>query len=303
MKKTLLVILTLILSNISCELLQIKSEDITALLPWETDVPGWKIKSPAVKYTEKNIGEYSQGDVNLFKLYGLNELAVCTYYSISNAEKEITVSILRMNSPLNSFGILSMERSDSVSAAEVCDDSYTNEKGLFYRKGKFYVKINRAGEISIDDLNTFGKTVCVKLCNEADKLPDYISLFNSDTSRINLVYHINDIDDIPGIKNIYVLKTTILDKPVSVFFTKRDSGYDTIGEFSRLLKETKDPFILSSAEKSQIAFKKKGDSDFIFISVYKEWIYGVLSTDSMVNGKRIINYLYEGILEFEKKKK
>ena len=113
-------------------------------------------------------------------------------------------------------------------------------------------------------------------------------LTQSKSGRSGLVYKKQGDDDIPALKNIFI-KKIVFQKPENIFFAKRDSAYVANNEFSGLLKAQ---FVLTGANFTRTAFKKINDSGFIFISIYKEWIYGVLVAENLSEGEKIQNYLY-----------
>ncbi len=285
--------------NFSCSIFKISSENDLEILPRETEVPGWKIELPPKRYTRSDINEYLKGTTTQYEKYDFRELIVAGYISVDNSSMKISAEIYRMSSPLNAFGILSYERGFNHKDAKICGNSYSTPKGFFARKGAYYIRIiaNKEYENALDDFTVFAQLICNNIKIEKEVMPDYLSLFGNNGLK-DLVYRIDEYPAFPELRNFFVRRTKISGKKRSIFFAKRDSRYDSFQEFSNLLKDKDNPFILSSTEEMQIAFQEKGNRGFTFISVYSEWIFGIISANSMTEGKKIINFLYEDLLEF-----
>ncbi len=300
MKRLHSIITSCLFLFLSCNIFQTSSDVNAGLLPNEFDVPGWRIVLSIKGYTEIDIHEYLKKDSNLYEKYGIKELRVAKYRRVDDYTRDITAEIYRMNSTLNAFGIFSFERVFEHNNLEICGNAYSKPGGIFTRKGSYYIKVeaNREYEGAIDDLVIFTQLICDNIRAEENGLPEYITLFGDNTLN-NLVYGIDGHPEFPQLKNFFIKKIDIIGEKRFIFFLKRDSSYETLTEFSNILKDKKNPFVLSSAEELQIAFQKKGKRDFLFISVYKEWFFGVISATSMLEGKKIVNQLYNELLEFE----
>ena len=287
-----------------CALLQPNKEKIEDLIPRETEIPGWRIELSPKIYNSKNIHEYFKNEEQrkLFSTYGLKELCIAKFKSFSSPTKEIKVEIFHMNSPLNAFGILSMGRANLSKKEDICEDSYSTAQGIFLRKGNYYIRIKSSTEYdnSLNDFKIFSNIVCDKIKNAFEPLPGYISLFGGD-ERISIKYQIEGDTRIQSLKKIFTGNLGLFGAYRTIFFAKRDSSYISIGEFSNLLKDGNNPYILSTAEKIQTAFHKINYNEIIFISVYKEWIFGVLDAENMVEGEKIINYMFNELLNFLQK--
>jgi hypothetical protein len=285
----------------SCGLFQ-TSDKSDVLLPRETEIPGWRLEGSINEFTTDNLPEYlKEPDKNLLNTYGFKELYSAKYKKISKENKEITVEIFTMDSPLNAFGILSIEKIQDSKDENICENSYSTSLALISRKENHYIKIKSGSEYpdSNSDLEIFLKIICDKIKN-SNPLPRYLTLFEKKDMEKSLVYRVEGYPKFQILKQVFTRKTDIFGKNKTVFFGKRESGYISMGEFSNLLKDKEKRFILSSAGDSRTAFLKLNDNDFIYISVYKEWIFGIMDAESMVEGEKTINYLYNDLKEFIK---
>ena len=279
------------------------------LLPRETEIPGWVISESQSDFTAETVAEYIKNpeEIRLLSLYGFNKLSVSKYKTLSSPEKEIAIEIYRMDSSINSFGILGMmrpenaadtESSTGYSTSDGCRISYihpySTPEGIFFTKGAYYIKILYTMKgISINDLNMFSKIICENI-KEDNPLPGYLSLFADKDGTV--IYNIEGLQKFPGVKKIFVKKVRLFEKTGTVFFARRNSPDISAGEFSNLLKNRQ--FTLSSAGDSRTAFTKISDEEYIFVSVFREWIFGTVDAESISYGEKTQAYLLNKIKEF-----
>ncbi len=292
-------LLLFIFNLLSCTVFQTDTEKTEDLLPREIELPGWRAAADPKIFNSTNIQKYikTQEEIRLLDVYEFQELSIAKYCSLSNPDKTITVEIFKMNSSLNAFGILSIQRSDEAMKEEICEDSYSTEQNLFARKNNYYIRIQDVCKYAgaKTDNKLFLKTICIKI-KSTMRLPDYLSLFGGKEDRMSLIYMTEGHPKLFKIKNIFSRKTEIEGKTKTIFFAKRNSNNNSLREFSSLLKDNQ--YILSTASEIQVAFLKTREDNFIFISVYKEWIFGIFDAATMAEGEKTINYLYNNLYKF-----
>ncbi len=298
-------VLVLLISSLSCNLVQTMTGEDDTFLPEETDVPGWRLSKPGAEYTAKDIESYLKDEdkAALYKTYGFKKLRAAEYKSFSTPEKTIKAEIFQMSSSLNAFGILTDEMPYDTGKSSLCDDSFSGAQGIFARKGHYYIRIGSFTQYNnaLNDYKMFLNAVCDKIKTGAEPLPAELALFGRN-DKLSIKYKIKGNTELQAIKNVFTKKMDFKGTPAIIFWGKRNSGYISLGEFSGLLKDKNKPFIISSAGKSQTAFYKTDDNEFIFVSVYKEWIFGVLDATDMAKGEEIIAYMFNEILNFSNKK-
>ena len=298
MNKILSIIPTLLFAINSCATFQIHSDKTEDLLPRETEIPGWRIDISPKNYSVKYLQGYIKNpeENRLFNLYGIEELSVAKYKNISTPSKQITIEIFKMNSVINAFGILSIEKDEEYKETKMCDDSYTNNEVTLARKSNYYIKIKSIDyPESLADQELFCKLICDKMKNTSDALPAYLSLFEKKDGRSHLRYLIEGYPKLPELQNIFSRKIELTGKTRTIFFAKRDTSYLSLGELSNLLKNKERQFIMSGAGDLQIAFYKIKEKEFIFVSVFKEWIIGIFDAESISEGERTINILHNDL--------
>ena len=301
MRKITVTFSLIIIILLSCSILtKNKNFEESAFVPGDTDVPGWRIMPDKTKtYGRENIGEALKEKSAVYEKYGFRELITAEYTRVDDSEKIINIEIYRLNNSLNAFGIFSFEREFMYNDSNVCGNSYEGINAFFARKGGFYIKVNsnKSYKRMSKDLTAFGEAVCGRIVIEERPLPDYIVLFGNNRLK-DVIYRAVELPVLPELNTFFLRKKNISEKTKIVFFAKRITYIDSYKEFSKLLTLDSNPFILINTEKSQVAFRKNSDNDLLFISLYNEWLFGVISAGSISEGRDIINILFDELIEF-----
>lgn len=261
-------------------------------LPRETDVPGWEITGQYRTGSMKKIGRMSP----LYAEYDPAELAVSEYCRLSDTSRTIRVELVRFNSPLDSFGLYSRERGLNPSGSFDGDSAYSREGTLYSHAGRYYLKItgrNLDGQES-DAPGQFRSVVLNNLDHQPgdEILPDSLFVFSPDRSTRDIVYYKNGVAGIPGMKNVSVMRRLLAGKNHSVIYAKMATAFDAEQEFNAVLKTAGSPFMLSRIGSIPAAVRIVSDAEYLLVSHYKQWIFGVMDADTMNEGNKLIIYLY-----------
>jgi hypothetical protein len=268
------------------------------MLPRETEIPGWGIMENSVRYTT-DIAEYFGGDVERYKNYGLEELIVAKYRTIHD-HSILTVEIFHMSSALNAFGIFSFERGFSGDESGLEWTAFLSARGLFFIRESYYIRLkidNRENRFKRELLMIAG-IIYERIFRGGSGLPEYIGLFNSKNYLNNLIYYRGAYPELPLLKNIFLRKKQVRDREYLVFFKRSDSTSRALRIFDRLINNKKQPFIATEYGRIKIAFHRESIERHIFISQYREWLFGVLYADDIREGRDIIMILYRELLGF-----
>ena len=167
---------------------------------------------------------------------------------------------------------------------------------FFIRKGRYYLKITsqNLGEQESDAPEQFRSVVANNLKNLPgdELLPDSLFLFSDGRSTRDIIYYKNGIDTIPGIKNVSVMRRTLAGKKHDIIFLKTSSAFDAEQEFQNVLKAGGKAFMLSRIGTIPAAVRIISNTEYLLVSHYKQWIFGVMDADTMNEGNRLIIYLY-----------
>jgi hypothetical protein len=297
----MIILFTLIPLLNSCSFLP-RVPTIVDILPRETDVPGWDIAQQYRTSSVKKIGELNA----IYAEYDPAELIAAEYTRISDATKTVRLEIIRFRTALDSFGMYSRDRGlDGPGRAEG-DEAGRSEGSVFFRQGKYYVRIQgeRLDAQESGAIEQFRGVVSqnLKIKGRDEALPDALFLFSPDRSTRDIVYYKKGIDAVPGLMNLSVMRRALAGKKVDVLYTKMATILDAEQQFHAILKTGGDAFILSKIGSLETAIRIISDTEYLIVSHYKQWIFGVRNADTMNEGNRIIIYLFGEIkAKIEKK--
>jgi hypothetical protein len=276
---------------LSCSIFQTTSPAIVELLPRDTDVPGWGQQSPYYFTTPEKVSLFSGN----YPLYHVSEIVLAQYQSISSSDVMIEVYILKSDTPLNAFGIYSLDRGFSQ-LRYARDNEYFTDSGLYFRNGEYYVKLlaQNSDDVRKNDLILFKDVITAKLGPVASKaaLPQWMYTFSPSKSLADLVYYINGTPLIPELHDLFVRKRTIEGKDLYIFFMKGGTKYETSNLLLEIFKSSQPNFMLSKTGSVQVGLKENPEGGYLYIAYRNEWIYGVLNAESISMGNKIMITLY-----------
>ena len=110
---------------------------VLALLP---QVAGWKTIEEPKSYGPESLFEYIDGAAEAFINYDFLELGLGQYQK-PGSPATMTVEIYDMGSPLNAFGIYSIERYPESRFLAIGTQGYIEEGTLNFLAGRYYVKM------------------------------------------------------------------------------------------------------------------------------------------------------------------
>ncbi len=92
-------------------------------------------------YSPDTLYEKINGRAPAYLGFNFQQLAFRTF-TIDNQEGQyLDVFIYQMDTPVNAFGIFSLEREAGAEAVKFVSDGYRSEMGFFYRQGNTYVQV------------------------------------------------------------------------------------------------------------------------------------------------------------------
>jgi hypothetical protein len=280
-----------VLQLTSCSFLP-RTPTIVDILPRETDVPGWNIAQQYRTSSLKKIRELN----SLCAEYDPVELIAAEYGRISDETKTISLEIIRFRSALDSFGMYSRDRGLDGAVSAEGDKDCASDGNVFSRHGKYYVRI-RGENLDAQEseaIEQFRSVVKQNLKGKGgdESLPDSLFIFSQDRSTGNIVYYKKGMGLVPGLKNVSVMRRALGGKKTDVLYAKMTSVLDAEQQFNAILKTGGNAFILSKIGSLETAIRIISDTEYLFVSHYKQWIFGVRNADTMNEGNRIILYLF-----------
>lgn len=136
-----------------------KSYDMARYLPTVSD-PGQRIPSKALLeglawlpplsetevYSPETLYEKINGRAPAYLDFGFKELQCRTFAVEGKPEEFVDVFVFTMGSPLDAFGIYSMENAGEGEALDFVPDGVRGGLGCYFRRGDAYVQVNGSSE-------------------------------------------------------------------------------------------------------------------------------------------------------------
>ena len=140
-------------------------ETLTALLPGDGAVPGWKRAEAPVFYGPENLWDCINGAAAMYLDYGFR-LVVTAYCATADGSTAAGIEIYRMETPLHAFAIYAAERSQQDRFIKMGVEGYLGENVLNFWKGPYYTKVTsyRGGQGAEENLRKLANIV-------ADRIP------------------------------------------------------------------------------------------------------------------------------------
>ncbi|MCU0847942.1 MAG: hypothetical protein MUD12_08665 [Spirochaetes bacterium] len=289
--KPVIIILFYLASQTACSLFQFGPSSIAEYLPIESDVPGWAQNEKVyAKKSEdlKKLGPY-------YDRFRIREYAYASYSSISG-QGSINLEIYRLPDALRAFSLFTIEKSASNKIFLNEEFSFSAETGLYLCARDCFVKImsDNTKDASSGDLSVFRKVVESYIStNESKLIPQHFKLFNDDAR--NIIYYADGIDTIPGSADLIAFRQDSRVRSGRLFYMYLHSSYEAAGLYDRIVRKSGASYIMTKAEDIQ-TFYRNFSGSYIFISIYKNIIYGVLEAEGIHNGIKAVLELHPRVV-------
>ncbi|HOD15643.1 MAG TPA: hypothetical protein PK307_02165 [Spirochaetota bacterium] len=292
--KRILVFAIMLCLFMSCTFLP-KPGTMADYLPRDTDVPGWVLAQKYAMGSVKKIGQTVPSSSD----YDPLEMAGAEYNYLSDNSRTISVRVIKFRSLMDAFGLYSRERGFDRDAQFTGDETYASGRGLYSYQGKFYVSVlgGPEGEPDPAALQQFLGVIRQNLKNQSgtDRLPDYILSLSERGSSRDIVYYKAGLDSLPGSRELLVTRRSISGKSHDLVYSRFQNAFDAEQTFHKILKAGSGSFMLTKIGSLQPAIKAVPGGGYMFISYYKQWMFGVLNAENMKEVNAIIIYLYGDI--------
>ncbi|MFC1669437.1 DUF6599 family protein [Spirochaetota bacterium] len=277
------IVMVLLLS--SCFIFTREDVQLEVFLPRETDVPGWKIKFSKVR---KGTGK--------LKRSGMRDIVKREYTPLSEKKNRLRVEVMRFENPFRALLMYFSDKGSFDRIVEVQENCHWTKRGLYCIRGEYYIKVKSKNTVEIvkEDVNFFMNFITGNLNGYVSKndYPLYIKTFSENKKKGNLIFYREGIEKIPNIRGIFVREKKILGKTKHIFFSKKSSSFEAIKKYNAQINSERKQYVISEFSQRKWAYKKNNDNNFVFISLYKDLIFGVLNADNLNNGRKIILKLY-----------
>jgi hypothetical protein len=134
---------------------------LAVCLPGDDAVAGWKrVRGPDF-YGPHNLYEYIDGAAGLYQSYDFERLAVADYQLGDDRKQAIVVELYEMRTPLQAFGIYSVERAPHLKFERIGTEGYVSEGSCNFYKGRLYAKLaaRRRDEATVRVVRRFARRI------------------------------------------------------------------------------------------------------------------------------------------------
>jgi hypothetical protein len=102
---------------------------------------GWTRSGEIQRFTSENLYDKVDGRENLYKSFEFHELQAADFTAAGQQNRFIQVELFDMTTPKSALGIFAAERPAHPNSVKIGRDGYTDTNGVFFWKGKFYVRV------------------------------------------------------------------------------------------------------------------------------------------------------------------
>jgi hypothetical protein len=212
-----------------------------ALLPKDSEIPGWHMIDKPYGYSPENLWVYINGEAEFYVAYGFVSLMGANYRSRNYS---IGVDIFDMGEKLNAFGVFQSKRGNEASSLKMGAASFGADGYLVFYKDRYYVEILSFGEREKGDTGyvTVARKVAEKI--RGDTSPPH---------ELSYLPHYGRIEGSERYVKGGILGHAFLDRGLIADY--RIDG-DRVSAFVALFSSTKDA--MSSFEKHKGFWERSG---------------------------------------------
>jgi hypothetical protein len=109
--------------------------------PLEVSLPGVKPMSDTEFYSSDNLYEKIDGRAPAYQNYNVQELRTRSFAVPAAAGSYVDLYEYRFDSPVDAFGMFSLERDPKGEPLDFAPDGYSGAMGYFFRQGAIYVQV------------------------------------------------------------------------------------------------------------------------------------------------------------------
>jgi len=280
----------------SCSLFQSEVDNVTELLPRDSDVPGWIRTGNVIYYKGKDIRKYNREYNGL----GIDRLSSCIYQSIDDNNIKIKLEIIKFTTVINAYGFFSLKRGPGIFEISEINEFYSNSDSII-QIGEYavYSSSDKTDLLLKKDLKTFTNTPLLYIGQNYshDKLPVLLGVLKG-TDGFGVLYSRKPYHQFPFIGKIYFTQWSWNNELVNLFFSENDSFYDAYEIFKKSIDNN---YVIISSDNIYSAFKKGQDGKYSFISVSDKWILGCWAITDLNDGKKLLNEIRSRIEDYKRK--
>jgi hypothetical protein len=117
-----------------------------ALLPKDSDIPGWRMIDQPYHYGPADLWKYINGEAEFYIAYGFVSLAGANYTPQSADVYSLGVDVFDMEDKLNAFGVFQSKRGKEPSSLKIGAASFGAGGYVVFYKDRYYVEVLSFGK-------------------------------------------------------------------------------------------------------------------------------------------------------------
>jgi len=270
-------------------------EPLRDIMPRETDVPGWEIHSPHRFYTGEDIK--SQG--NELSNSGVRSYITGTYSPISGKSTDLHVTVYRFSSPLESFGLFTVDRGFGSMEEQIERGFYLRGNSAFFIKGEFYIRLvsDNSDDSLVNEIAVFRRVIeaNIALYSTSDGLPGEAFFMAENDLLLDLVYYSMGYPLLEELGPLYVRRRSGGGMETRIFYTRKKSREDAEKARAVLLRSPGRGFIVSKTGGLLYAFRESREGGITAVARHKEWIFGAIDAENKIRAENILQQVLSEI--------
>ena len=213
-------------------------QELLKLIPGNSDIKGWKQKSPPRFFNAENLWQYIDGAAEHFIIYGFKHIAGVEYQRVEQPDITLTLDIYDMGNISQAFGVYSTERPPDTEFISIGTQCFSDDLSTTFFKGRYFVKIfvfNVSADLK-EGMKNFANFVSGKIPGEAifppelNKLPKENKIPNSEQFIAKGILGENDLKN--GFTALYKFENSQPNS--SLFFLTTESEKDAEQAYSNI---------------------------------------------------------------------
>jgi len=147
---------------------QIPIEAQEQLLPKSDEFQEWQLKEKVSHYNQESLYGYINGGAEIFLQYDFKHLTQAIYSrNVQGSEQEIIIEIYTMATPLDAFGIFSVNRSGGEQVSQKIDAlNWISPSQINFVKELYYVNV-LGFDCGLEELEVFASIAADKILGES----------------------------------------------------------------------------------------------------------------------------------------
>jgi len=191
----------------------------------------WELYDEVLRFTPESLYEQINGRAELYLSYNVIGLTHATFDNRKNDRLSISLSVYDMGSPLNAFGIYSVERLPGEAKIDLGRDAYRTNADYYIWQGRYYIRIistdpgEESGRVGLE----WARTLVASLPDSGGTLWGLELLPRENLVEDSVRYFLVDAMGLDFMHDTFTARYSSEGGPVTAFISRRASPDATTG--------------------------------------------------------------------------